>query len=397
MASSPVRRLLGCRRSARIHPAAAALKHGSESYDDTPSFEEFGAFVEKTSDRKQNDFPPWSRSKPGGGAKGLKGRLQGFGEASALSWRLMWAALLGAAVAHGCVSLFARLLADRSRVPSLELLFVRSVLQLPAVLLVLRHREAPLGPPGVRLRLFLYGVCNVVSISCAYTSFAIVPPANGAVVWRASGTAFSAVLAFLLVDERLSLTDGVSASCGMLGLGLVLIPSVAGEARTLGFWKEAFGYVLMVLAGVTMALSMILYRCVKEQVSVWAALFTFGWVGTLWSCCSMFLLQKPVVPLDGETWSLLISICFCSTSAFIGVYYGLRRLHPALVSMVQHLELVVAMLLQLLVLHLLPSTYDLIGAAVIVVSVLALGLVKLCHRSKSVGGEYDEILDSPPK
>ncbi|XP_053095555.1 solute carrier family 35 member G2 [Pangasianodon hypophthalmus] len=411
MDKSLMQRLLGSKKSARIHPTAVTVKYGShfpqrgdESYDDAPSFEDFGTFMAETSDRKQlSDSKAHRtvfnlRSEPRSRAsKGVRGQLESFSEASVLSSRVMWAALFVAALAHGCVSLLTRLAADLSRVPSLELLFVRSVLQVLSVAVVLYHKEAPFGPRGCRLHLFSYGIFNVISISCAYTSFALVPPANGAIVWRASVTVFSAVLSFLLVDERLGATDTISVSCSVFGLGLILIPNLASDEKPLGFWKEAFGYVLMVLAGVMAALSMILYRCVKQQVSVWTALFTFGWMGSLWSCCSMFLLQEPVIPHDAETWIFLLSICFCSTVAFLGVYYGLQRLHPALVSTVQHLELVVAMILQLLVLRILPSACDIIGAVVIIVSVLALGLVKVLRGGKRETDEYEEILDSSIK
>ncbi|KAK3561367.1 hypothetical protein QTP86_032118 [Hemibagrus guttatus] len=347
MDKSLIQHLLSSKKSARIHPTAATVKydsyypqHGDESYDDAPSFEEFGTFMAEMSDRKQLSdskahstvFNLQSESR----SKGVRGQLQSFSEASVLSSRVMWAVLFIAALAHGCISLLTRLAADLSRIPSLELLFVRSVLQVLSVTVVLYQKEAPFGPRGCRLHLFSYGIFNVISISCAYTSFALVPPANGAIVWRASVTVFSAILSFLLVEERLGVTDTISVSCSIFGLGLILIPNLATKEKLLGFWKEAFGYVLMVLAGVMAALSMILYRCVKQQVSVWTALFTFGWMGSLWSCCSMFLLQEPIIPHDAETWIFLISICFCSTVAFLGVYYGLQHLHPALVSTVTH-------------------------------------------------------------
>lgn len=276
MEKSLMQRLLGSKKSARIHPTAVTVKYGSrfpqrgdESYDDAPSFEEFDAFMAETSDRKQLNSKAHrkvfnlrseSRSRD---SKGVRGQLQSFSEASVLSSRMMWAVLFGAALAHGCVSLLTRLAADLSRIPSLELLFVRSVLQVLSIVVVLYHKEAPFGPQGCRLHLFSYGIFNVISISCAYTSFALVPPANGAIVWRASATVFSAVLSFLLVDERLGAADTVSVSCSVFGLGLILIPNLTSEEKPLGFWKEAFGYVLMVLAGVMAALSMILYRFVN--------------------------------------------------------------------------------------------------------------------------------------
>lgn len=69
----------------------------------------------------------------------------------------------------------------------------------------------------------------------------------------------------------------------------------------------------------------------------------------------------------------------------------------ACVAQVQHLELVVAMILQLLVLRMLPSACDVIGAVVILVSVLALGLVKVLRGGKRETEEYEEILDSSSK
>lgn len=273
MDKSLMQRLLGSKKSTRIHPTAVTVKygshfpqHGDENYDDAPSFEDFGAFMAETSDRKQLSnskaqrtvFNLRSESKSRD-SKGVRGQLQSFSEASVLSSRVMWVVLFGAALAHGCISLLTRLAADLSRIPSLELVFVRSVLQVLSITVVLYHKEAPFGSQGCRLRLFSYGIFNVISISCAYTSFALIPPANGTIVWRASATVFSAALSFLLVDERLGVADTISVSCGVFGLGLILIPNL-----TSGFWKEAFGYVLMVLAGVMAALSMILYRFVTK-------------------------------------------------------------------------------------------------------------------------------------
>lgn len=407
---------------------------GDEGYDDAPSFEDFGSFLEETSDRKQlteakrwpltlfgsKDKDPTSKpqsagagegsdgaAKEGKGAgKGVGQQLASFGEASVSASRLTWLGLLGAALAHGSLIVLTRLASERFGLGPLFLLLVRSIVQLVSVTVPLHRGENPFGPDGYRLRLLCYGIAYSLALCCAYSSLTFVSVGDGVTTWRLTTTALSATLAFLLLEERVGLTDGITLSAGLCGLGLILLPTGDdnnSDAPTdpVVFWRGAFGWSLSALAGLWMALALVGYRSLKERVGVGTALFTVSWTGCLLAPASLALVGEGWSwPAGAPAWGLVLGLAACSVAAFLGMTHALTRLHPALVSASQSLEVPFSMLLHLAVLPVAPTAPEVVGSVMVMLSVGWLVTMKLLP---SRGGgrrpreEYEEILDSPIK
>lgn len=423
-------------RHAPYSPQAGVHTHfpqpGDEGYDDAPSFEDFGSFLEETSDRKQlTETRRWpltlfgskdkdSASQSAGAGEGSEGgaregkgagkgvgqQLASFGEASVSASRLTWLGLLGAALAHGGLIVLTRLASERFSLGPLFLLLVRSLLQLLSVTVPFHRGDNPFGPDGYRLRLLSYGVAYSLALCCAYSSLTFVSVGDGTATWRLATTVLSATLAFLLLEERVGLADGITLSAGLCGLGLVLLPTEDesnSDAPThpVVFWRSAFGWSLSALAGLWMALALVGYRSLKERVGVGTALFTVSWTGCLLAPASLVLVGEGWSwPASSPAWGLVLGLAACSVAAFLGMTHALTRLHPALVSASQSLEIPVSMLLRLAVLPAAPTAPEVVGGVMVVLSVGWLVAMKLLP---SRGGgrcpreEYEEILDSPIK
>ncbi|XP_061899237.1 solute carrier family 35 member G2-like [Entelurus aequoreus] len=444
--------LAAAKKRVKIHPHTVTAKYathapyspqpgghthfpqpGDEGYDDAPSFEDFGSFLEETSDRKPlTEAKPWplslfgSRDKEKGAAprpqadcggeaaakvakasgKGVGEQLASFGEASVSASRLTWVGVLGAALANGCVIILTRVASERLGLGAIFLLLARCVVQLLAVVVPLHRGENPFGPEGYRLRLLGYGVAYSLSLCCAYSSLTFANPYTATTTWRLATTALSAALAFLLLEERLGLADGITLGAGLCGLGVLLLPA-ADESNydsptdPVVFWRGAFGWSLAALAGLWMALALVGYRSLKERVGVATALFTVSWTGCLLAPLALVLLQEGWSwPQGVQAWGLILGLVACSAAAFLGVTHGLARLHPALVSACQSVEVPLATTLHLALLPLAPTATEVVGNAMVMLSVGWLVATKLLP-SRGAGRrhreEYEEILDSPIK
>ncbi|HKU42506.1 MAG TPA: DMT family transporter, partial [Polyangiales bacterium] len=130
--------------------------------------------------------------------------------------------MLLVAFAFSLMTLFVKLAGQR--LPAQEIVAVRAALTLLFSYLALRKARLPPLGSGQPL-LWVRGLCGFLALSCVYYAVTHLPLAE-ATVLQYLHPPLTAVLASLVLGERLDRSVGISLALGLLGLILIAQPSV---------------------------------------------------------------------------------------------------------------------------------------------------------------------------
>ncbi|XP_058871284.1 solute carrier family 35 member G3-like [Acipenser ruthenus] len=289
------------------------------------------------------------------------------------SMKGLLAALLGGGVPAGFVPLFTRIAHESAHLPPLEVLFGRCLLHLlvSAAVPCLRRSSAgqpSFGPRAAWPRLLTHAVVNLLSVGCAYSSFTLVPAGNASAVRKGASTLASVLLALCLGSGPLSCYDCVGLLGSLLGLLVIVLPDLLLSAHSSASTADLFGYALASLGGLALALGLVIFRTFSHPGRFQGAVFSFGALGAL-ICGPAFTLQEPVWPRGPLAWACLVAVACLALAAFLSSNYAVTKAHPALVCALLHSEVVVSMSLQYAMLGEPVTSFDILGAGVIVGSI----------------------------
>ncbi|KAI9187895.1 hypothetical protein H9P43_002286 [Blastocladiella emersonii ATCC 22665] len=293
--------------------------------------------------------------------------------------------------------------------PAFEVVFARSILQaLFAVAACFLVGVSPLGPKGLRFKLFLRGAAGSFGLGAYFYAIVHMDLGEATVIFF-TGPAFTAVFAYFWLREPLSRLDMVSIAACLAGVILVARPAflfpaitpdpVDGPAlysllATLSRgnptdaargWARVVAILAALTGAVMSACAYVMVRKIAHSCHYLVHVAYFGMVSTVVSGTLMFTYTRegyPRVPSSAAEWLSLLSV---GVTAFVGqmlLNRGLQLARAGPGVMMRNLDVVFAFLFGVYLFGEVPHWSSIVGAALIVGTTMATGVSKLVNHRR---------------
>ncbi|KAJ1769268.1 hypothetical protein IW140_005077 [Coemansia sp. RSA 1813] len=289
---------------------------------------------------------------------------------------------LGFATNSACVKALA--VAD---FPSLEIVFGRSVVQLGLGLLwCLYYGISPIGPVGhgswaVRRLLLLRGAAGAFGNACFFYAVTKMTLADATVVFF-TGPVFSAIFASMLLGEPYGVFDRVASAVCMLGIVLVLKPTMVFGPQTLEAdgGDQMRGAAAALVGAMSGALAYCVVRKVGRGVHSMVHVVYFGFLSMVGSTAAMYAgaQRTPPVRAPGSVYEWTV-MGMVGAFAFFGqalLNRGLQLAPAGPGTLMRNMDVVFAFLFGITLFGEVPDWISVAGAVVIVGCTVAMGLHK---------------------
>jgi drug/metabolite transporter (DMT)-like permease len=297
--------------------------------------------------------------------------------------------VLLASAGYAFFPIFTRLLYAGGRFGALDVLAWRFLLAMPVIWLALRlttHRSP--FPPAGQARLPVRGLLMLGVLFAILAATALLAlerlPASPYIVIIYTYPALVALLALVILRERL---PGIGwAALGLTLLGVVLtVPTLFTDLQVTDDARRSVlvaGVILTLANALLYALYIVLSGRLLRGQSALAQASAWGITGSAVIAAGVLIVRGPVIPADATEWGALVGIVVISTVIPIFSFYaGIRLLGAARASIVATVEPVMTLTLAALILGERMEGVQLLGAALIIASVVLLQAEHLRPRS----------------
>jgi len=282
--------------------------------------------------------------------------------------------MLAASICFAFMGVFAKLASQQ--LSSIEVVFFRNLFGVAIIAFLVF--KAPFTHRGGRPFLLIFrGVVGFLALLAFFYNLAHIPIAN-AITLSKTSPIFTAIFAFFLLKENLSLKAWAAIFLGFIGI--VFITQPVG----IGFSKYD---ILGILSGVGAALAYTSVRELRAYYDTRAIVLSFTIAGTVgpiilmaigefYSPPSLDFLFAPFVMPSGITWVYIFALGIVSTVAQLLMTKAYTLSKAGIVGAVSYSNIVFAIFLGLLIGDPFPNFYTLIGIALVIFS----GIMVAFHR-----------------
>ncbi len=275
-----------------------------------------------------------------------------------LSARYMMLSALGFALMAACVKL-----AANSGIPVLEIVAARALVSL--VLSYLDIKRKGIGLWGQKKRLLMArGITGTVALMCVYYAVTALPLAE-ATVLQYLHPMFTALIALLVLKERLQTSTLLCIGLGLIGLLVIAQPGLL--SAPLASPHPPLAITAALLGALGSAIAYVIVRKLSPTEDASVIIFYFPLIALPFS---LLLLGRDIVLPEGEQWGLLILVGVFTQIGQIGLTKAMQTETAAKATAYSYLQIVFAALLGWLIFSEVPDAATWIGGGLILLGAL---------------------------
>lgn len=245
-----------------------------------------------------------------------------------------------------------------ARLPAMESLFVRGLVDSVVIVLLLLDRNIPILGQDKR-SLFLRGTYGFLGVSCVFTSVLLIPVADATALFKSSAL-FMPFIARALLDEKLKLSRVTLAFVGFLGAALILKPS----------WNTvSLGGVIALSGSFFNGLAFASIRKLSDSEHPLVIMLAFLGLSVVYSgALAGYQFLMPV----GTEWVYLALVAVFGLLGQYAVTLAFSAAPAGVIAPWNYFEIAFSLLLGCAFLNQFPDVFSAVGMLVLVISAIAI-------------------------
>ncbi|CAG7828486.1 unnamed protein product [Allacma fusca] len=267
-------------------------------------------------------------------------------------------------------------------VDPMELLIIRSLFQIAVTLpIALWRHENILGPKGSRLLLLVQGIVGGTTLVLLFYSFRLLPLGDAATIIFSSPV-FVMVMSHLWLREPCGFYRTLIVFLLVGGVVLITKPpfifpnQLDGEQET----YNLLGYAAALCGTLFTAINIVVMRKCKD-VHFSVVVFQFSVWSLIISAAILFAIGELTVPSESiHDWILIFLVGIFGLSGQCLVAVALTHEGAGRVAVTRSLDIVLAYVLQVIIFSEVPSWSSIVGAFMVMVCVIGMGVEDIVHR-----------------